>query len=80
MSIDTQDRRRKNDISMRSIMDYGRGGIIFGVGLILLFASRMGWHKFDDLDPILRYGFAALCLLYGAFRIYRGYKKNHFSE
>jgi len=79
MSIDTQDRQRKNYILRRSVMDYGMGGLIAGSGLFFVFAPQLGFVNFD-IDPLLRYGFAGLCLLYGAFRMYRGYKKNYFSE
>ncbi len=33
--------------------------------------------RFDD--PVMK-GFGAVCMLYGGFRIYRGYKKNYFKE
>jgi len=79
MSFDPQDRHRKNYILRRSIMDYGMGGLIVGSGLFFVFAPMMGYVNFD-FDPLLRYGFACLCFIYGAFRMYRGYKKNYFSE
>ena len=77
MRIDPQERQRRNYILRRSIMDYGMGALIAGSGLFFLFAPKLGFANFD-LDPILRYGFAGLCILYGGFRIYRGYKKNYF--
>jgi hypothetical protein len=76
MSFDPQDRQRKNYILRRSIMDYGRGVLISCFGIFLVFASRFGYY----FDPLIRYGFGALCLLYGGYRIYCGYKKNYFSE
>ena len=76
MSNDSQDRQEKNYIMRRSIMDYGRGTLIGGFGIFLVFSSRFGFH----FDPLIRFGFAALCLLYGGYRIYCGYKKNYFSE
>jgi hypothetical protein len=78
MSSDPNDRKTKNYILMRSIMDYGMGGLIAGFGLFFAFADKMGIGF--TIEPFFRYFFAGLCLLYGGFRIYRGYKKNYFSE
>ena len=57
-------------------MDYGMGLIIGGFGLFFALSEQLGYSF--DLDPFFRYMFAGLCLLYGGFRIYRGYKKNYF--
>lgn len=63
---------------MRSVMDYGMGGLIFGFGLFFAFADKLKMEF--NIEPFFRYFFAGLCIIYGAFRIYRGYKKNYFSE
>jgi len=36
----------------------------------------MAWEKFppDDIDKIL----GVICIIYGSWRIYRGYQKNYF--
>lgn len=67
---------------MRSIMDYGMGALILLVGLFFLFRSRLGdipvndkLGKPDSLEKI----FSGLCLLYGSWRIYRGYQKKYFN-
>jgi len=70
--------RRKRDYSLRrSIYDYGMGIIILGIGVALLAGPRLGLSV--DLDNTLRYFLAGLFLLYGGFRIYRGYNKNYFN-
>ncbi len=76
MRTDPQERQRRNYILRRAIMDYGMGALIVLVGLFFIFSDRLGQHY--DLDPLLQYGFSGLCILYGGFRIYRGYKKNYF--
>ena len=58
-------------------MDYGMGLVIVFIGIFLFLAPRFGVSF--DLDNLFRYMFAGLCILYGAFRIYRGYKKNYFN-
>jgi hypothetical protein len=78
MNEDPKDRKTKNYILMRSVMDYGMGGLIFGFGLFFAFADKLGLGF--SIEPFFRYFFAGLCIIYGAFRIYRGYKKNYFSE
>ncbi|MEO5594499.1 MAG: hypothetical protein ABIR15_17060 [Chitinophagaceae bacterium] len=78
MSNDFSDRKAKNYILRRSILDYGWGILIAGVGLFYAFADRFGFEV--DIRPFFRYSLAVLFVIYGAFRIYRGYKKNYFSE
>jgi threonine/homoserine/homoserine lactone efflux protein len=72
-------RKRKQISSMRSLMDYAMGTIIVLFGAFLLFRDRLNLDinrrfKPDDLDKI----FGVICLVYGAWRIYRGVKKNYF--
>ena len=78
MATDFEEKKRKPYSIRRSLMDYGMGIIIAGIGVFVAFAQKLGFEI--DLDPILRYLFVGLCLLYGGFRIYRGYKKNYFNE
>ena len=72
-------RKRKQISSMRSIMDYAMGILIVLFGAFLLFRDQLDLDinrrfKPDDLDKI----FGVICLIYGAWRIYRGVKKNYF--
>lgn len=76
MAGDFEDKKQRNYINRRSIMDYGMGLIIGGFGLFFALSDQLGITFY--VDPVLKYGFAGLCILYGAFRIYRGYKKNYF--
>jgi hypothetical protein len=78
MNTSAEDRKAKNYILMRSIMDYGMGGLIFCFGIFLAIAPRLGFSF--AIDPLFRYIFSGMCVLYGGWRMYRGYKKNYFSE
>lgn len=72
--------RDKGFIRMRSIMDYGMGVLWFGMGIFMIFIKHFNTGleaRFDD--PTMK-GFGAVCLIYGLFRIYRGYKKNYLRE
>lgn len=63
---------------MRSTMDYGMGIVIVGVGIFFLVSDHFGISF--GVEPFFKYFFSGMCLLYGGWRIYRGYKKNYYSE
>jgi len=76
MENENPDRRTKGYILMRTIMDYGMGIIIFGIGIFFLVAPKIGFDV--GIEDFFRYSFAILCLVYGTWRVYRGFKKNYF--
>jgi hypothetical protein len=76
MENDASDGRKRRYELRRSILDYGMGAIIFGFGVFLLIAPKLGVNLV--LDDFFRYTFSGLWLLYGGWRIYRGYKKNYY--
>lgn len=78
MNVDSTDRKAKNYIIRRSLLDYGMGAIIMGFGIFFAVAEKFGIEF--NITPAFRYAFVGLCIIYGAFRMYRGYKKNYFSE
>ena len=59
-------------------MDYGMGILFLILGLILLFGKWIGIKIGYDIDPVLEKIFGGVSVLYGIWRIYRGYKKNYF--
>jgi hypothetical protein len=69
-------RRDKGYINMRSIMDYGMGLLIIGLGIAFIFSTKLSksLDRFDD--PWIK-GLGVVAIIYGLFRIYRGYKKNY---
>lgn len=69
-------RRDKGYINMRSIMDYGMGLLIMGLGVAFIFSTKLSQSlaRFDD--PWIK-GLGGVAILYGLFRVYRGYKKNY---
>ncbi len=74
-------KKRKQISGMKSLLDYGMGLIILLMGLFFLFRSKLGnmplnerLGKPDSLEKV----FGVFCILYGAWRIYRGYRKNYF--
>ncbi|MEI2737178.1 MAG: hypothetical protein V9F01_00165 [Chitinophagaceae bacterium] len=64
---------------MKSLLDYGMGLLILLAGVFFFFRDKVKIsfnERFppNDIDKI----FGAMCVMYGCWRIYRGYKKNYF--
>ena len=73
MIQDFQEKRKKQGMVFRSIYDYVMGVLWLGVGIIFLLPKQFGLNLGFDLALTIIFGVS--CLLYGTFRIYRGYKK-----
>jgi hypothetical protein len=72
MATDFEERQRKRSALLRSIYDYTMGVLWMGIGAFFLWHNKLGYDL--DLDKTLVTIFGIASLLYGAFRIYRGYK------
>ena len=72
--------RDKGLIRMRSIMDYGMGVLWFGMGIFMIFIKKFNTGIEARFDDFTMYAFGGICILYGSFRIYRGYRKNYLKE
>ncbi|MFT4153757.1 hypothetical protein [Parafilimonas sp.] len=77
MNNDFESRRRKSYTQMRMIYDLTMAGLMIGMSVILFFGDKIGLDLIAGLDSLIRYGFGALCLLYGGFRVYRGIKHDY---
>lgn len=60
-------------------MDFGMGIIYAAMGVFVI-VMRQKQAELEFLPGPFAWIFAGICLLYGGFRIYRGYKKNYFRE
>ena len=72
-------KKRRQVAGMRSLLDYGMGVIILVIGVFFFFRNRLDIsfnEQFppNEMDKI----FGGMCIAYGLWRIYRGYKKNYF--
>ena len=76
---DNTDPKTKRYILMKSIMDLGMGLIYIGVGIMILFAKKIGLNN-DFVESTLGKVFAGLVMLYGLWRVYRGIKKDYVRE
>lgn len=71
--------KRKQVTFRRALVDYSIGLMITAMGIFFLLRDKFDLQfneRFppNDIDKI----FGVICLLYGGWRIYRGYKKNYF--
>jgi hypothetical protein len=72
--------RDKGLVRMRSITNYVMGIMIIGAGIVFLFPPASIVERINQYDPAMIRLMAIVCFIYGAFRIYRGYRKNYFRE
>ncbi len=73
------DEKSKRHKRMHAIMDYGMGSLWMAMGIFLLDPERFSDRFYSLSDPVMK-GFGAVCILYGLFRIYSGYKKKYYNE
>lgn len=72
-----ENQRRKQLSQMRTITNYGMGVVFLCAGIFFFVYEKLGieiGRKASGLDIII----GVLFVAYGAWRIYRGYKKNYF--
>ena len=61
---------------MLKVADIGRAIVILSVAVVLLLGDLFKFEQIIQIDPLLRYMFGGISLLYGSFRLYRGIKNN----
>jgi hypothetical protein len=65
-------------VRMRSLTNYVMGFLLLGCGFAVFFPPKQIAEfiaKYDDLAIKM---LGCICIIYGAFRVYRGYMKNYF--
>ncbi len=77
MASDYEDKKMKAFANRRALMDYGMGILYLAAGGFLVLAKPVG-SEMEVLPEPLSYVLGGLLLIYGGFRIYRGFKKNYF--
>jgi hypothetical protein len=75
MLQDYEKQKQKQKASMRAVREYGMGLVIFMAGLFFLFRTRfeLDFNERFPPDEIDKW-FGVLCLIYGSWRLYRGYQ------
>ena len=81
MKSDYQERRQSGNSQLRMVYNISMGIFILAMAVVMLFGDRLGIDPLEKfitpIDPVLRYLFGGLCILYGFFRLYRGIKKEY---
>jgi len=81
MSNNYKDRRQQSFSQLRMVYNISMGIFVLAMAVVMLFGDRLGNDAIErfisPIDPVLRYLFGGLCLLYGAFRLYRGIKREY---
>jgi hypothetical protein len=72
-----QEKQRRQGSRARSILDYTMGVIFLLFGLYFLLHKVLG-AKNLSFDSSTLYFLGVLFVVYGCWRIYRGYKKNYY--
>jgi hypothetical protein len=75
MANDFENKKRKTNIVLHSIYDYSMGVLWLCLGGFFLLYKKFGIEL--NIDTVLTTIFGAAAVLYGAFRLYRGYTKNY---
>ncbi|MEP6512437.1 MAG: hypothetical protein ABJA79_01115 [Parafilimonas sp.] len=75
MENNFRERQQKNFNQMRRARDISMGLFILLIGILMFAAEKVGLAL--TVDPVIRYLFGGLCLLYGGFRLYRGIKRDY---
>jgi len=73
-------KRDQNLVRMRSMTNYVMGVFLIGAGFFFMFPVKATQEFINKYDPLAIKLLAVICWVYGAFRIYRGYKKNYFKD
>ena len=77
--IEEYEKKRRKQVSfMRSMLDYTMGIVIIILGFILIFHQQLKMAINERYTPGIVRVLGVIFVLYGAWRIYRGYKKNYF--
>ncbi|HEV7331752.1 MAG TPA: hypothetical protein VGN63_12005 [Flavisolibacter sp.] len=73
-----QEKQRKQRSKVRSTVDYSMGSVFLLLGIYFLVYEKLGLTLLDREPSSIDYFIGVMFVLYGGWRIYRGYKKNYF--
>jgi uncharacterized membrane protein HdeD (DUF308 family) len=72
--MNLKDRENRTASRLRALYDYTMGILWTAIGIVFLFHEKIGLDLKIN-DKVLTTIFGVSCLMYGIFRIYRGYRK-----
>lgn len=78
MENDFRVKQKKSYNLMRMSYDLTIAILLLGMSVLMLFADKLKIEQLSGKDnDFFRYFFGGLCLLYGSFRLYRGFKREY---
>ena len=77
---DALTKQEKVMVRMRSLTNYVMGLLLTACGIMIFFPPKIIADKIALYDEVAIKLLGTICIIYGLFRIYRGYKKNYFRE
>lgn len=77
MNSSYEQKKNKSYAIMRMTYDLVMAALFLGMAAVMLFPSQLKVEQIISVDPIFRYLFGGICLLYGGFRLYRGIKRDY---
>ena len=74
-----REKQRKGYMIMRLTRDYVMAILILGMAVFMLLGDKFTATKefVLQVDPVIRYIFGSMCVLYGGFRLYRAIKHDY---
>lgn len=72
-----RERSEKTYRIFRSIYDFTMATLILGCAIVMFFAKYFHLDQVINLDNEWRIIFGGMCLLYGGFRLYRGFQRDY---
>jgi hypothetical protein len=76
MREDYEKKREKQASLLRTILNYGMGILFVFLGVLIFFHERLNLTLNERFSTGTLKVFGIIFMLYGVWRIYRGYKKN----
>jgi hypothetical protein len=78
MIEDFERKRQRQTARTQSVLHFAMGALILGIGVLFLLAETLGIKIFGKEPSVLDKIMGGMFVLYGIWRIYRGYKLNRF--
>lgn len=75
--MDTRERSERSYRFFRKIYDFTMATLILGFAVLMLGAKWFKVEQIMNIDAEFRMIFGVMCLLYGGFRLYRGFKQDY---
>ena len=72
-----RERSEKTYRIFRSIYDFTMAALILGFAVVMFAANYFHLDQVINLDNEWRIIFGCICLLYGGFRLYRGFQRDY---